>query len=182
MRRSVLIPLLAASALAWSALVHAQPINVVETGTIASGAQYDLYSVNLPAGYIVQATLVCDEIAPGDRPLDPVLSVFFPGSDPDDITTADLFNDDGFGSDDDPNGVNCNAFQSSRVTFVVPATASYVFRADGFGSSTGPYTLTILGGPPTVLSTLGPGSLILLALFLLGIAVVVQRRRQRFGN
>jgi hypothetical protein len=134
----------------------------VFTGTIASGPQYDLFSIPIPAGMTVTATLVCDEIAPGDRPLDPVLSVYFPGSDPSDTINADVYNDDGFGTDDDPNGVDCNAFDSSRVIFTTPTTATYIFRADGFGSSTGPYTLTIntspVPPPPTVVPPAPPPS------------------------
>lgn len=113
------------------------------TGNILSGAQYDLYTVDLIAGEQVTATLVCDEIAPGNRPLDPVLSAYFPGSDPSNTSNANVYNDDGFGADDDPSGVNCNAFQSSRITFGAPVTGTYTFRADGFGSATGPYTLRI---------------------------------------
>ncbi len=113
------------------------------SGVIASGAQYDLYTVDLPANITVVATLVCDPVAPGDRPLDPVLSVFFPGGNPSDTSFADVYNDDGFGTDDDPNGVECNAFDSSRVRFSTPVAGTYTFRADGFGSSTGPYTLTV---------------------------------------
>lgn len=114
------------------------------TGTIASGAQFDLYQVDLPANVNIVATLICEEVAPGDRPLDPVLSVFFPGGgDPNNTGTADAFNDDGFGTDDDPNGVDCNAFDSSRVRFATPTAGTYTFRADGFGSSTGPYSLRI---------------------------------------
>ncbi|MBE2185067.1 MAG: hypothetical protein IAE89_16675 [Anaerolineae bacterium] len=116
------------------------------SGVIASGAQYDLYTVNLVAGQGVTATLVCD-FDGVSRPLDPVLSVFFPGSDPSDVVNSDAYNDDGFGLDDDPNGVDCDAFDSSRVRFNAPVTGDYVFRADGFGSSTGPYTLAVVAGP-----------------------------------
>jgi hypothetical protein len=119
----------------------------VTSGNIASGAQFDLYGMTLSPGLLYTATLVCDELTPGNRPLDPVLSVFFPGSDSSDTINADVYNDDGFGTDDDPNGVDCNAFDSSRVRFSVPATMAVTFRADGFGSSTGPYTLTISQGP-----------------------------------
>jgi hypothetical protein len=115
------------------------------SGNIASGAQYDLYPIQLTAGDLVVATLICDEFPPppGNRPLDPVLSVFFPGVDTSDTLFANVYNDDGFGLDDDPSGVNCNAFDSSRVQFTAPSTGTYTFRADGFGSSTGPYTLRI---------------------------------------
>jgi hypothetical protein len=100
--------------------------------------------------------LICDEIAPGNRPLDPVLSVYFPGSDPNDSGAYDLYDDDGFGLDDDPMGVDCNAFDSSRVIFTTPVAGTYVFRADGFGSSTGRYTLSIW-------YTLQPGCDVLMA-------------------
>lgn len=116
---------------------------LVFNGFIASGAQFDLYQVFLTANTRVTATLVCDEIAPGDRPLDPVLSVFDPFSDPSDTINATYYNDDGFGADDFPNGVDCNAFDSSIVNFITEFEGWYTFRADGFGSSTGPYTLTI---------------------------------------
>ncbi|MBK8026422.1 MAG: hypothetical protein IPK19_34800 [Chloroflexi bacterium] len=116
------------------------------SGNILAGAQYDLYTVNLVAGENVVATLVCDELVPGSRPLDPVLSAYFPGVDPSDTINANLYNDDGFGLDDDPNGVDCDAFDSSRIFFSAPVTGAYTFRADGFGSSTGPYTLTIRSG------------------------------------
>jgi len=138
-------------------------------GTIASGAQFDLYNIPLLAGQGVSARLVCEELSPGSRPLDPVLSVFFPGSDPSDTANADVFNDDGFGLDDDPaEGVDCNAFDSSQVIFSAPVTATYIFRADGFGSATGPYSLTILpraivtgvdfGGGPQIQVFAGVGS------------------------
>lgn len=148
------------------------------TGTIASADQYDLYSVALPAGFIVTGTLVCDEAAPGSRPLDPVLSVFFPGSDPADVDNADVYDDDGFGSADDPAGVDCDAFQSSRVVFRAPAAGSYVFRADGFGSATGPYTLVIRGEPPRTVPTLGLSGFVVLAAALACIAFLAQRRRR----
>ncbi|MGH7263730.1 MAG: FG-GAP-like repeat-containing protein, partial [Candidatus Rokuibacteriota bacterium] len=61
--------------------------------------------------------------------------------------SSDFFNDDGFGLDDDPNGIDCNAFDSSRLIFRAPVTGTYTFRADGFGSSTGPYSLTIITTP-----------------------------------
>lgn len=117
---------------------------LVFTGYIATGDQYDLYQVFLTANTQVTATLVCDEyLAPGNRPLDPVLSVFDPNTDPNEIFFATYFNDDGFGSDDFPNGVDCNFFDSSIITFVVEVEGWYTFRAEGFGSSTGPYILTI---------------------------------------
>ena len=122
------------------------------SGNIASGAQYDLYTVSLIAGEHVVATLVCD-FDGTSRPLDPVLSVYFPGSDSSDTINADVYNDDGFGQDDDLNGVDCDAFDSSRVNFSAPVSGDYTFRADGFGSATGPYTLEIhTGGGNPMLS------------------------------
>jgi hypothetical protein len=122
----------------------------VHTGTIASGAQFDLYTSFLIRGTRVEARLICEELVPGSRPLDPVLSMYFPGGgDPTDVATADAYNDDGFGSDDDPEGVDCNAFDSSRLILVTPRTGTYTFRADGFGSSTGPYSLSIAIQPTT---------------------------------
>ena len=108
---------------------------------ISTGDEYDLYTVTLPVGSIF-GTLVCDRRV--SRPLDPTLAVFFPGNtNTDNTSLADVYNDDGFGSDDDPAGVDCDAFDSSRVIFNAPVAGDYVFRADGFGSSIGPYTLTI---------------------------------------
>lgn len=124
------------------------------SGTIASGAQYDLYTVHLLAGESVTATLVCD-FDGVSRPLDPVLSAYFPGSDSSDTIFADVYNDDGFGLDDDPNGVDCDAFDSSRIFFAAPVTGDYTFRADGFGSATGPYTLNIRTGSGNPLSADG---------------------------
>jgi hypothetical protein len=114
---------------------------------IASGAQYDIYTLHIAQGANIVATLVCDEIAPGDRPLDPVLSVFLPDHNTSNTVNAAYYNDDGFGLDDDPSGVDCNAFDSSRVIFTATVTGVYQFRVDGFGSSTGPYTLRISDFP-----------------------------------
>lgn len=128
------------------ALVPAPAVakTTVHTGTIASGPQFDLYTFALVGGTVVEARLICAELTPGNRPLDPVLSVYFPGSDSSDTINADVFNDDGFGLDDHPEGVDCNAFDSSRVHFRVPETGTFTLRADGFGSSTGPYTLRVV--------------------------------------
>jgi hypothetical protein len=125
----------------------ATPVLAQETftfsGDIASGAQFDLYVVNIEGGKHIVATLVCD-FDGVSRPLDPVLSVYFDSSDPSDTANADYYNDDGFGSDDYPDGVDCDAFDSSRIAFNTSGDAdNYTFRVDGFGSSTGPYTLTI---------------------------------------
>ena len=141
----------------------------VYRGTISTGAQYDLYNIPLLAGQGVIGRLVCEELSPAQRPLDPVLSVYFPGVDPSDTVNASIYNDDGFGGDDNPaEGVDCNAFDSSQVIFTAPVTGNYIFRADGFGSATGPYSLTILpraivtgvdaGGGPHVLMHAGVGA------------------------
>lgn len=127
------------------------------SGNIASGAQFDLYSVHLDPGDQVVATLVCDEISPGDRPLDPVLSVYFPGVDSSSTSNANVYDDDGFGSDDSDSGVDCNAFDSSRLRFEAPDAGDYTFRADGFGSATGPYTLRILVNPSSNPQWFDPG-------------------------
>lgn len=149
----------------------------VYTGNIMSAAQYDLYTVTLTAGELVTATLVCDEESPGVRPLDPVLSAFLPGVDPSDTSNANFYNDDGFGSDDAPNaGVDCAAFQSSRIRFVAPVDGVYTFRADGFGSATGPYTLAILVGPPVGAPALGELGIVLGVLILAAVALLQFRR------
>lgn len=116
--------------------------NVSFNGNITSGAQYDLYTVELSEGDQVTATLVCD-FDGVSRPLDPILSVFYPDRDSSDTLYANVYDDDGFGLDDDPNGVDCDGFDSSRVMFEAPVAGIYTFRADGFGSSTGLYTLSI---------------------------------------
>lgn len=152
------------------------------SGTIASGAQYDLYPVHLTKGQAIVATLVCDETAPGngDRPLDPVLSAFVPGNlGTDDTINADAYNDDGFGLDDDPAGVDCNAFDSSRIRFTPQVTGDHTFRVDGFGSSTGPYTLRIVAGPSILeIPTLSQVGLASLALLLIAASLVLLRRRR----
>ncbi|MBX3024192.1 hypothetical protein KF840_04700 [bacterium] len=162
-----------------AALVGANPAaaaTLTYSGDIMTDLQYDLYTVPLQAGQVITATLVCDEIAPGDRPLDPVLSVFFPGGDPSSIASADLYNDDGFGQDDANNGVECNSFDSSRIRFLVPQTGNYVFRADGFGSATGPYTLDILIGPPVGAPALDALGMALGVLALAAVALLQVRR------
>ena len=124
------------------------------TGNIASGAQFDLYPIFLNARDEVTATLVCDATAT----LDPVLSVFLPGAPTADTNTAYVYNDDG-GTE------SCGGFRSSRINFIAPVSGIYNFRADGFGSSTGGYTLA--GTASTqVIPTLGEWGLLLLAVAL----------------
>src|SRR5262245_48322081 len=101
--------------------VRATEVVKVITGNIASGAQFDLFTITLRQGSRVVATLVCDSNGVS-RPLDPVLSVFTNLADASDTINAFQFNDDGFGSDDDPDGIDCDAFDSSRVNFTVPFT------------------------------------------------------------
>jgi hypothetical protein len=152
------------------------------SSNITTGAQYDLYVVDIPADTLVTATLVCDETIPGnnDRPLDPVLSAYLPGSDPSDTINADYYNDDGFGTDDDPNGVSCNAFDSSRIIFQSNTAVTMTWRVDGFGSATGPYTLTILGQPGTLsIPTLDGVGVATFSFVLLLAAVLFLRARRR---
>jgi hypothetical protein len=148
-RRFVTITLLAAAIFAVAPSAAFATITSFRSSTIASGAQYDLYTFFLVKGAVVEARLVCN-FNGVSRPLDPVLSVYFPGSDPSDTINADVYNDDGFGLDDHPEGVDCDAFDSSRLTMTAPVTGNYTFRADGFGSSTGPYTMTVFATPTTV--------------------------------
>lgn len=103
------------------------------SGTIASGPQYDVYSVALTAGEQVTATLSCVPV-PGT--LDTVLSVYLPNVDYSTTANSAYYNDDG--------GTNvCGAFRSSVISFMAPVTGMYAFRVDGFGSSTGDYLLYI---------------------------------------
>jgi hypothetical protein len=130
---------------AWLAIValmglgtsfSANAIHYVYTGNILTGAQFDTYVIPVQAGDFINATLVCDEVAPGDRPLDPVLSLFLPG-----VPATDVQNSAAY-SDDQGNQA-CNAFRSSLILFRAQIAGQYTFRADGFGSAIGPYTLTI---------------------------------------
>lgn len=165
-------------ALAGSAAQAQLPFTV--SGTIASGPQYDLYTVTLPEAGAITGTLVCD-FDGVSRPLDPVLSVYFPGNTGwDDTINADVYNDDGFGTDDDPLGVDCDAFDSSRVLFNAPVAGDYVFRADGFGSATGPYTLAIDFTRGLVfIPTLDSVGIALFAVLLVGASLLLLRRRQQ---
>lgn len=176
MRTRIAILLVAAALLTVPA---AQAQEYVVTGNITSGAQFDLWALALTAGQEVTATLVCD-FDGVSRPLDPVLSVFRP-SNPNtpNPTFADFFDDDGFGTDDYPWGVDCDAFDSSIVIFTADETGTYTFRADGFGSSTGPYTLTI-GVVDTWVSipTLDTVGFAALALVLAAAGLVFLRRRR----
>lgn len=153
----------------------------VFSSNITTGDQYDLYPIDLRTGDHVRATLVCDETTPGngDRPLDPVFSAYAPGVDPSDIVNATFYNDDGFGTDDYPNGVDCNAFDSSILLFVADQDGEWYFRADGFGSTIGPYTMTIdTTAIATAIPTLDEVGLVALAIVLAGLSLVFLKRRR----
>ncbi len=112
---------------------HADSVLGSYAGTIASGPQYDLYTLDLRANAQISAIVYCDPAAPT---LDSILTVFFPGSDTSDTSFADVYNDDG--------GTQvCGGFRNSVVVFVTPVAGVYTFRVDGFGSATGDYTLQI---------------------------------------
>ncbi len=176
MKRLVMI--VAASLLAFASGMSAHAANYVYTGNILTGPQYDTYPIFLTRGDLVRATLVCDQIDGGTRPLDPALSVYLPLALADDTAAAVMYNDDGFGLDDDPAGINCDAFQSSRIIARAPQSGTFTFRADGFGSSTGPYTLTIDTTPGyDSIPTLNEYGLIILGLLMAGIAMRGLRRR-----
>lgn len=101
------------------------------SGTIASGAQFDRYPVALEFGMVIQIELVCGI----PNTLDTVVSLYDPGN-----------NQVGYNDDGGP--VTCGGFHSSLLVYSVPAAGTYQVQVDGFGSATGPYTLTV-----TVLST-----------------------------
>ena len=150
------------------------------SGNIATGAQYDTYPFYLTRGDLVTATLVCDQVTPGNngtRTLDPVLSVFVPFSASTDTALAAFYDDDGFGTA--VGGFDCNAFKSSRLIFRAPQSGTFTFRADGFGSATGPYTLSINSVPGyDGIPTLGEFGLVILGLLLAGAASMTLRRRR----
>jgi hypothetical protein len=99
------------------------------TGYIASGAQSDTYRLAYRAGQAVVADLFCDE----PKTLDPVLSLY------NNAGQLIAFNDDG--------GIKaCDAFRSSRIVFAFAESGTYTWKVDGFGSSTGAYTLRIVDG------------------------------------
>jgi len=96
------------------------------SGVISSGAQTDIYPVFHQAGTSVIADLTCDDPAT----LDPVLSLYNSNG------TQIAYNDDG--------GIkHCNAFWSSRIVYTFSESGTYYWHVDGFGSSSGPYTLRI---------------------------------------
>jgi hypothetical protein len=139
------------------------------SGTIASGAQYDLYPIPLAETDYVVADLVCGT----PNTLDTVLSAFAPGVDPSDTVNSTYYNDDG-------GSVVCGGFHSSHLEFRAYHSGDWTFRVDGFGSAVGDYTLDIVtryGGTQAIptLDTLG---LAALALALTGIAFAMIRRRR----
>ncbi|MBX3065322.1 MAG: hypothetical protein U0528_17865 [Anaerolineae bacterium] len=103
--------------------VHAAT-SYVFSGSITSDTDFKLHQVGLSAGESVVATLVCT-----DGTLDPVLTVY----DPSNVAVA--WDDDSY--------TPCNSASSSYVSFVAAVGGQYTFRADGFSTSTGPYTLTV---------------------------------------
>ncbi|TAL09764.1 MAG: hypothetical protein EPO03_02085 [Porticoccaceae bacterium] len=147
----------------------ATALTVVNTGNITTGAQFDLYTLDLRQREIVHVSLVCDD----PFTLDTVLTVFTPGSDPSDTGNAFKYNDDG-------GTVVCGGFRSSDITFDAPIGGTYTFRADGFGSSTGPYTMTIETLGIREIPTLGVAGLVALCLMLVlaGAAVFASGRRR----
>jgi hypothetical protein len=135
------------------------------TGNILTGDQFDTYIVPLVRGDFVVATAVCD---PANPTLDTILYLFIPGVPATDTQLAAASNDD------DPGGSSCGGFRSSRITYRAGAEGTYAFRVDGFGTATGPYTLTIDTTPgPGGIPTLGEYGLMLLGAL---VALVALRR------
>jgi len=139
------------------------------SGTIASGAQYDLYSIPLAETDDVVADLVCGT----PNTLDTVLSAYAPGVDPSDTVNATYYNDDG-------GSVACGGFLSSHLEFRAFHSGDWTFRVDGFGSAVGDYTLDIVTryGGTQAIPTLDSFGLVALALALSGLAFVMMRRRR----
>lgn len=141
-------------------------------GTIATGDQYDLYTIALTPGTFVVADLVC--APPPDNTLDTILTAYAPGVDSSDTGNSTFYDDDG-GSQP------CGGFNSSHLEFQVEQGGDWQFRVDGFGSAIGDYTLDIsteyrgVLAIPT-LDTVGLGALVLL---LGGAALFVFRRQRR---
>ncbi len=100
------------------------------SGTIASGAQTDYYTVHFDVGQSITAELVC-----GEPPtLDTVLTLRNSNG----VVVA--YNDDG-------GPKQCGSFRSSIIHYTVFQAGDFTFQVDGFGSSTGSYTLTISDTP-----------------------------------
>lgn|GEM_PF-1312943 len=103
------------------------------SGTISFVGDSNDHNVSLSAGQNVIAELICTEASPGNRPLDPYLTVYGPNG-------FSIYNDDDYSIQ------NCNSASSSLVTFIVPTSGTYTFNAAGCCSSTGPYRLNINSG------------------------------------
>ncbi len=116
---------------------------LVYTGTLDFTTNpFDDYSVFIPAGANITATLDCGPPKPGT--LDPYLQVF----DPDGVLIGE--------SDDDIGDGMCgDGWSGGYYTFVAAKTGNYVFRATSYdyidstdwGTGDGPYTLTVEGLP-----------------------------------
>jgi serralysin len=100
------------------------------SGDIASGAQTDTYTLFFDAGTTITAELLCEN----PYTLDTVLALYNSGG------TMIAYNDDG-------GPRSCGSFRSSLLTYVFTEAGDYTFHVDGFGSSTGPYTLNINANP-----------------------------------
>lgn len=141
------------------------------SGTIATGPQYDLYTIHLMANEVAVADTHC--AAPPNNTLDTILTAYAPGVDPSDTANATFYNDDG-GAD------ICGGFHNSHLEFAATVEGDWVFRVDGFGSAVGDYTLDIVTSPNVVsVPTLDTVGLALLFLMLGGAALFVLRRQRR---
>ena len=98
MKRLILVIVATLAGLASSLPVQAAHYQY--SGNILTGAQFDTFPIFLRRGDFITATLVCDQVQGGGRPLDPVLSVFLPFDPAVDTAAAVMYNDDGFGLDD----------------------------------------------------------------------------------
>ena len=141
-------------------------------GTIASGPEYDLYTISLPAHTRVVADLVC--APPPGNTLDTILTLFAPGADTSDTANATFYNDDG-------GTAICGGFLASRLDVIVDTGGDWTFRVDGFGSAVGDYTLDIVTSDASIVAipTLDGVGLTLLVLMLSGAALFVMRRQRR---
>lgn len=99
------------------------------SGNIASGAQTDTYSVYYQDGQAVIGDLRCDDTGL----LDTVLSLY------DDANVLVAYNDDG-------GPKPCGGFHSSLISYTISKSGVYTWHVDGFGSSTGGYTLQLTDG------------------------------------
>jgi hypothetical protein len=142
------------------------------SGTIATGPQFDLYTLRLADGTRVVADTHC--AAPPNNTLDTILTAYAPNVDPSTTANATFYNDDG--------GTElCGGFHNSHLDFQVHHTGDWTFRVDGFGSAIGDYTLDIVTSFNGIqeIPTLGPAGLGLLVLLLGGTALIALRRLRR---